>query len=130
MNKCDLAATSEPQVFDPLFGEQWRPIEAVRCSALTGEGLLGLEDALARVALGGETLNAEETLVETARQAQALREAAASLQKAIEGLQAGRGVELICIDLRAALDALSSVTGMNVGEAVLDRIFSDFCIGK
>jgi tRNA modification GTPase len=130
MNKCDLVPDSTDQPLDMLFTDQWSPAETVRCSAVTGDGLARLEDVLARVALGGEALNAEDTLIENARQANALREAMAGLDRTMQGLRASVPIELVCIDLRAALEAVGSVTGLNVSEAVLDRIFSDFCIGK
>ena len=39
--------------------------------------------------------------------------------------------ELVAIDLRDALDALSEITGAeSTPEDVLDRIFQTFCIGK
>jgi tRNA modification GTPase len=132
VNKCDLpsrAARSEIDNTGRAVGA-WHPFDTVRCSAVTGDGLATLEDALARAALGGAALHAEDTLVENARQAQALREALDSLDRTLQGLACNRPVELVCIDLREALDALSGITGVNVTEAVLDRIFADFCIGK
>ncbi|MCX6375617.1 MAG: hypothetical protein NTU88_06215, partial [Armatimonadetes bacterium] len=38
--------------------------------------------------------------------------------------------DLICIDLKSAADALGSITGETVTDDVIDRIFSEFCIGK
>lgn len=129
-NKCDLPGVLPVSAFAPLFAAHAPPDATVLCSAATGQGLPDLEDALAALALGGETLDAGATVVENARQRAALEEALGALTRAQEALRDGRPVELICIDLRAALEALGAVTGMNVGEAVLDRIFSEFCIGK
>jgi tRNA modification GTPase len=129
-NKCDLPSGAPPDAFTGLLRD-CLPIQCtVSCSAVSGEGLAALEDALADLALGGETLVADQTLVENARQRQALSGAVAALATAAAGLEANLPAELVCIDLRAALDALGALTGENVGEAVLDRIFADFCLGK
>ncbi len=102
----------------------------VECAAATGLGLNELEDALADLALAGETLQVEDTLIDNARQRQALEAAISSLVAAEAGLRAAGPAELTCIDLRSALEYLAEITGRNVDEAVLDRIFHDFCIGK
>ena len=39
-------------------------------------------------------------------------------------------VDLAAIDLREAWEHLGKITGDTVGEDVIDRIFSDFCVGK
>jgi tRNA modification GTPase len=129
-NKCDLPGVLPLATCAPLFAACAPPDAAVDCSAAGGQGIPELEDALATLALGGEALDADATVVENARQRHALDETLAALARAEEGLGDGRPAELVCVDLRAALDALGAVTGMNVGEAVLDRIFSEFCIGK
>jgi tRNA modification GTPase len=38
--------------------------------------------------------------------------------------------EFIVVDLRAALDALGEITGQTTTDDILNRIFSEFCIGK
>jgi tRNA modification GTPase len=129
-NKADLPRAHPFPDDETLFPRNRQPTAILTCSATNGEGIDVLEDALAELALGGEALSAEDTLVETARQRQALQEAVAALTAAEAGLQGGAPAELISIDMRAGLEALGSVTGANVGEAVLDRIFRDFCIGK
>ena len=142
LNKCDTPNRVEASCFADLVhlarnqadsldaGWAVPPLTVVECSATTGQGIEALEDALAALALGGEPLNAEDTLVERGRQRQALEETARALAIAEQGLRQARPSELVCIDLGAALEALGTVTGRNVSEAVLDRIFRDFCIGK
>jgi tRNA modification GTPase len=136
LNKRDLLthvpAPHFADLFDrePALDSRSRTIPIVECAAATGLGLDALEDLLADTALAGQTLDVEDTLVDNARQLQALEEAVRSLLAAEAGLRATRPPELACIDLRAALESLGAVTGRNVSEAVLDRIFQDFCIGK
>ncbi len=38
--------------------------------------------------------------------------------------------ELLASDLKAAIDALGQITGQTIGDDILNRIFSQFCIGK
>jgi tRNA modification GTPase len=92
-------------------------------SARTGAGLEALRRALAS-ALAGE---AGEGARVSERQAGLLREAEAGLARASEREKA---VELLALDLRAALAALGAITGRNVDEELLDRVFSRFCLGK
>jgi tRNA modification GTPase len=48
----------------------------------------------------------------------------------MNALDSGFPLDIISIDLRSSLDCLDEVTGENVGEDILDLIFSRFCIGK
>jgi tRNA modification GTPase len=38
--------------------------------------------------------------------------------------------EFIAVDLRSSLDAIGEIVGKTTTEDLLDRIFSQFCIGK
>jgi tRNA modification GTPase len=58
-----------------------------------------------------------------------LREAARAIEAAI-GLTDVGGDELVAAEIRAALDALGEVVGAICTDDVLDRVFSQFCIGK
>jgi tRNA modification GTPase len=125
VNKCDLPAqASQEEVLRLLPG---CPVVSISC--LTGAGIRDLEDALAHV-LGAEaTAQARPALI-TARQHAALDRALTHLRAAIAARAAGYPLDLLATDVRAAFRAIGEVTGEAVDEAVLNEIFSRFCIGK
>lgn len=96
-------------------------------SALTGVGLEELMGALAGF-VGENFTSGEDILITRERHRHAMTGAADALGRAIAE-NAGRE-ELIAEELRLAATALGRLTGRVDVEDVLDRIFSDFCIGK
>jgi len=97
-----------------------------RISAVTGEGMDALQDALASSALKSMA-SSGESVVAHARQADALRECADSLDLACIGDQAE---DIVAEQLRLALHQIGILTGHVDVELVLDRLFGEFCIGK
>ena len=97
-------------------------------SAQTGAGLDALREALLR-ALVGETPGAVVSVLTSARQADLFRRVAERLDEGAETLAAA-GPAVAVELLYAALEALAEVSGSTVREAVLDRLFARFCIGK
>jgi len=119
LNKCDLS------------GAEARPLPAVaplRVSALTGEGIEALRAELRRRLLGSGPL--EDPIVTDRRHATALERTLAALERAAEGAGRGLSEELVLEELRQALSHLGEITGEPDDEALYDRIFSTFCIGK
>jgi len=102
---------------------------AVRVSALTGEGLPALCEAiLEAVNLTG--VGEESLLLTHARHVQAVETARQHLLSALNATRAGLPLEVLAVDLRGAWLALGEITGETVDEQLVDRIFRDFCIGK
>ncbi|MDD3927917.1 MAG: GTP-binding protein, partial [bacterium] len=125
VNKIDL-----PQLTDEASLAGLMPgAPLVRISSLTGEGLPELEEEIAAMLLGGEIL-VESITVANLRQVQALAGAAAALRAGREAVIDGQPAEITAVDLRDAADALGEITGETTTEDVIDKIFSDFCIGK
>ena len=69
-------------------------------------------------------------LVLNARHAEALREAKERIRCGLGGLKSGQPTELVASELHIALSAFGSITGKIDNEAVLDKLFATFCIGK
>ncbi len=65
-----------------------------------------------------------------ARQRDLAAAAAVALSRSLEAAAQGLPWDFWTIDLRDAVRRLGEITGAEVSEAVLDRVFSRFCIGK
>lgn len=122
LNKCDLppSASSLPD-----------GLSSVKVSALTGEGIEELKQRLYGLCIApGSAPDREEVLVTTLRHKEALDQALRSLAEARTALGAGAPLEVIALSLREALHHLGSIVGAVAAEDILNRIFSEFCIGK
>jgi tRNA modification GTPase len=60
----------------------------------------------------------------------ALERAVGCLDEALASVDGGVQPEFVAIDLRGAADALGEIVGVVTTDDILDRIFSEFCIGK
>lgn len=122
LNKSDLGLA--PAWLDDL------PAPAVRVSALTGDGLEALRDAVERT-VWGRPHHEEPEVALNARHADLLQHVDARLSDARRLLDsADDSQELIAITLRAALESLGRITGRTLHPDILDTIFHRFCIGK
>lgn len=102
----------------------------VEISALTGQGLEGLEQAVLDLVLGGGVLT-EGELVTQARHHELLGRAGEALERARQLLkETAPAYELVALELHETLKALGEITGEEVGDAVLEQIFARFCLGK
>jgi tRNA modification GTPase len=101
----------------------------VELSTVTGQGLDALERALLD-ALRGEAAAQSRPALLSARQRAALDRALLHLREAHAAHASGYPIDLLAVDVRAALHEIGQVTGEEVDEAVLTEIFSRFCIGK
>ncbi|MFQ5687453.1 MAG: tRNA uridine-5-carboxymethylaminomethyl(34) synthesis GTPase MnmE [Candidatus Scalindua sp.] len=102
----------------------------VKISVLTDEGLGKLKKAMvSRVFENNIDLSASD-VVFTMRQRDVLDRALDILEQTSDSLNEEIGCELVTIDLRKALDTIGEVTGEVLTDDILDRIFSEFCIGK
>ncbi len=103
---------------------------AVALSALSQEGIDRLEAKIVEMAQTEAIGAANLDLAINQRQAAALTQATAALQRVQETIAGDLPWDFWTIDLRTAIKSLGEVTGEELVESVLDRIFSRFCIGK
>jgi tRNA modification GTPase len=102
----------------------------VRTSAVTGEGMEELREAILRAVGGRGGVVGEAGMLTNLRQHQAVTRALAGLDKGLEAVRHDIPHEMVLLDLYAALEGLDALTGVTTSEDVLRLIFSKFCIGK
>ncbi len=123
VNKTDL-----PTQMD--VGEIQRRFEkTVFLSAATGEGLEELEQALSEI-LDTKEFHPEEGVLFTQRQRADAQRALDSLREGEQAMALGMTLDAVTVCVEDALNALSALTGEQVSEEIVDRVFEEFCVGK
>ncbi len=126
INKIDLPSRLDVSELDEYTDE----VPRVNISALTGEGVENLCDVIFDRIIEKDIDPGSDNLAPNLRHKQALTKAVQNLQNAMENLIKGAPMEIVSIDLNAALEHLGEITGETTCEDLYDRIFSRFCLGK
>ena len=103
--------------------------DAVHVSLLDDGGAPAVREAIAR-ALVRDGAPEDTPVVSNARHIALLETAGAALGRAAAAAAAGATEELVLADLQVAGGALEELSGRRAPNAVLERIFERFCIGK
>lgn len=122
LNKRDLPSSTE-------LKEACRSWPCCSVSALTGEGLGDLIAKSRSMLLGAEKADGHG-LAPNARQASELEKARREMLAFAEDLEAGQSYDAGMVRLDAANAILDNILGLASHEELLDKIFSQFCIGK
>ncbi|GAX39460.1 thiophene/furan oxidation protein [Tolypothrix sp. NIES-4075] len=104
--------------------------QVVQTAAANNQGIDALEKAILEIVKTGKVQAADMDLAINQRQAAALTQAKISLEQVQATIAQQLPFDFWTIDLRSAIYALGEITGEEVTESVLDRIFHKFCIGK
>lgn len=126
LNKVDLPVVTPATI---LLGHCPKK-QVVETAIPENQGLDALKSKICEELLGDELIVGESPIVTNARHQEALRRANEGLNYAIESLEKGMPPDLVAVDLRISLDGLGDIVGKTTTEDILDRIFSQFCVGK
>ena len=99
-------------------------------SALTGEGIPALREAILRHVAGDQTTQTESGFLTSVRHQKLVTDALVSLDAATNAVAARVPHEMLLLDLYGALRPLDEITGATTTDDILNLIFSTFCIGK
>jgi tRNA modification GTPase len=102
----------------------------LKISATRGDGIEELKDKIVDSCLKDWKEEREGVVISNLRHKTSIGHAAVSLEKAMKALTEDQPLEIIAIELRNSLDSLGEIVGAVTTEDILNKIFSDFCIGK
>ena len=125
INKIDLPLRIDTDELRETF-PHLSPIET---SAIKGSGLDTLKRNVAGLILAKVTPSSNDMMINL-RQKRCLEEVKECLWRTKDGLKNGLSEEFLALELREGIEHLDQLTGQKLGEEVLHRIFSNFCIGK
>jgi tRNA modification GTPase len=104
--------------------------EALPVSALTGDGIPRLREAILEAVAPAGALEQDTGFITSLRHERLLRDSAAALEKARAAALDAIPHEMLLLDLYCALRPVDAITGATTADDILNRIFSTFCIGK
>ena len=122
LNKVDL----ERKIDDSVIANLDNKIEI---SAKEEIGIEILKDKIKDLFFSG-SIDTESLMVTNTRHKQALYRAIENLENGLDGINRNEFLDLVSIYVMSALKALGEITGAEVEEDLVTKIFMEFCCGK
>ncbi|QQE46564.1 tRNA modification GTPase MnmE [Peptoniphilus harei] len=125
LNKDDLEQKISDEEIEKYFKDDY-----LRLSVMENESVKKIENLIIDLFFDGELQISSDSVLSNLRHINALKEAKKSLLEVNESLKKKVFLDLIEVDLENVIGHISEITGTITTEDILDRVFSDFCIGK
>ena len=126
LNKTDLEqVVSEDEILQKL-----PQVSVIRTSTKENIGIDLFEETLKKMFFGGKNAENDELYITNKRHKEALLEAYESMGMVLESLAQNMPEDFYSIDLMSAYASLGRILGEEVGEDLVNEIFSKFCMGK
>ena len=125
LNKDDLDQKISDEEIEKYFKDDY-----LRLSVMENESVKKIENLIIDLFFDGELQISSDSILSNIRHINALKEAKKALLEVNESLKKKVFLDLIEVDLENVIGHISEITGTITTEDILDRVFSDFCIGK
>jgi tRNA modification GTPase len=127
VSKDDLTVTGE------VIGQLrrlWPDNPLMTCSVVTGEGLDQIRHAIVATYEAAGEFQDDDILITNSRHRNCLEQAAQRIAEAETVIRSGLTLDIVASLVRGSLDALAEITGDLVTDALIQTIFTRFCVGK
>ena len=128
LNKTDLVPVVEEEELRKKLRDA--EISVIRTSTRDNTGIEEFENTIKEMFFSGALSMNEEVIITNMRHKQALEEARDSLLMVKKSLEDEMPEDFYSIDLMSAYASLGYIIGEEVGEDLVNEIFSKFCMGK
>ena len=122
LNKVDLERKLPLDIIESLDNK-------IEISAKTGVGIDELKEMIKNLFFDGK-IDSESLIVSNTRHKQALYRALENCEIALSRVNNNEFLDLISIYITASMKSLGEITGDELEEDLLNKIFSEFCVGK
>lgn len=127
VNKSDLPSAINTSFLIEIFDAS----SIVNISARNYVGIDALKNKIREVFFGkGLELSGGADLVTRTRHISLIDAALAAISRSISAIDNHTSIDLVAIDIHDAYASLGEITGVVIEEALIDKIFSEFCLGK
>lgn len=123
INKTDLPSKADTEFIEASIEN------VVYISAQNGDGVRELTEKVESL-LGTDKIDTTQAMLATERQRRNALAALSAIDDALDGISAGVTMDAINVCIDSAIEALLELTGKKAKEAVVDEVFSQFCVGK
>jgi len=125
LNKSDLPSVIKKDEIRKVSGGR-----IIRTSMTDGTGLAETEENIVRLVESGRLGPKNSAVILNSRHKEVLLRADRDLGEALSALDSSVPLDMVTIDIRNVLESLGEITGESVTENLIDKIFSEFCVGK
>ncbi len=126
LNKTDL----EQVVSEEAIVNRMPQVSIIRTSTKENTGIDAFEQTIRLLFFGGEIAVNDELYITNQRHKEALIESCESMEMVLKSLADQMPEDFYSIDLMSAYASLGRIIGEDVGEDLVNEIFSKFCMGK
>ncbi len=123
LNKIDLEKADNVDV-------NLNDYEVIRTSIKENKGIEDLEKKIIDMFNEGYIEANNDNVITNIRHRDIINKAIESLESSLRDMDAGVPIDCFEVDLRNSWEILGEITGETIDDDVLNKIFSDFCIGK
>lgn len=126
LNKVDL-----PKEFDEDLIEAKLPGKKIIKTSMKNKlGIEKLEEEIKNMFYSGQLDMESDVMITNVRHKNQLVKALKNIEDSLEAIRLNLSIDCIEVDVKACWENLGEISGDTVSEDIIDKIFSEFCIGK